>query len=397
MNYGLDKGMDQDLSWNSLIYRYNEGLTKFVLNAHLQTLPTPDNLRRWNIAKGIKCGLCRKPDVTLKHCLAGCLWVLNVESKMKREDRYLWRHNCLLLLLARCIVAKLNQVNAEPEDSKRSTPATVSFVKAGQTAKGVKQPQTTWLQEARDWVCNFDLPEFRQGREGQMVFPHDICTTSKRIDGYIVSRSKRICILGPEMTAPMDDNVGNWHVTKESKYRQMVSDISDWTFHHLAVEVGALGWIPPSTHALLKKVGFSNKEVKDIIKDLQYLARKCSYVIYLNRSNQDFHPWRLEVDRHKDVDLMQNIDKYLPPKLPKAPQIVSSANSVNSRATQFLALIEPSIAPKTEHKEAQSSKQIVDKYYDRFDVDWLELEQAERDHFEAKYQEELDIEDEFLC
>ena len=71
----------------------------------------------------------------------------------------------LLLLLARCIVAKFNQVNAEPEDSKRSTPATVSFVKAGQT------------------------------EEGQMVFPHDICTTSKRIDGYIVSRSKRICIL----------------------------------------------------------------------------------------------------------------------------------------------------------------------------------------------------------
>ena len=102
------------------------------------------------------------------------------------------------------------------------------------------------------------------------------------------------------------------------------------------------------------------------------------------------------MDRYKDVDLMQNIDKYLPPKLPKAPQIVCSANSVNSRATQFLALIEPSIAPKTEHKEAQSSKQIVDKYYDRFDVDWLELEQAERDHFEAKYQEELDIEDEFL-
>ena len=38
---------------------------------------------------------------------------------------------------------------------------------------------------------------------------------------------------------------------------------------------------------------------------------------------------------------------------------------------------------------------ILSPYLFIYDVDWLELEQAERDHFEAKYQEELDIEDEF--
>ena len=88
MTWGLDKMLDQDLTWNSLIYRYSEEITKFVLNGSLYILPTPDNLRRWKQEK-VSSVVCVD---TLKHILAGCKWVFNVESKLPREDRFTWRH-----------------------------------------------------------------------------------------------------------------------------------------------------------------------------------------------------------------------------------------------------------------------------------------------------------------
>jgi hypothetical protein len=298
MSFGLDKRMDLDLSWNSMIYRYSEQLTKFVLNGTLQTLPTPDNLRRWGIATNICCGLCGKSNVTLKHILAGCSWVFHTESNSTKEDRYLWRHNCCLLRLARAIFTKLKLTNGKPKANTRNQSShIVKFVSAGtKPVKSSKPAETSILDRACDWKCNFDLPEFHSGKKNKLIFPHDICAMEDRPDAYILSREEKICILGPEMTSPMDDNVFKWHMTKRTKYSDKVSHVQGWTFFDLALEVGALGWIPPSTKHLLKVLGFSNKEIKVITKDLQYLARKCSYVIYINRFNKDFHPWRLDVE-----------------------------------------------------------------------------------------------------
>ena len=295
MQWGLDRMMDQDLTWNELIYRYSEQLAKFVLNAQLQTLPTPDNLRRWHRAQGVLCGLCGRREVTLKHILAGCSWVFSTENALPREDRYTWRHNCCLRRVAEAILAKLQSINSKPPPpSSEVAMKKCNFIKHGQRGRRSRQAPSGVLEAARDWKCNFDLPELRR-RGGQMVFPADICPTAKRIDGYIVSRSQKICVLGPEMTSPMDDNVEKWHQIKKDKYRQQVESVTDWTFFDLDVEVGALGWIPPSTHSQLRQLGFSTKELTTLKRDLRYLARKCSYVIFVNRFNRDFHPWRLTV------------------------------------------------------------------------------------------------------
>jgi hypothetical protein len=51
MSFGLDKVMNNDLTWNKLINVYSQELTKFVLNASTKTLPSPNNLRRWNVER----------------------------------------------------------------------------------------------------------------------------------------------------------------------------------------------------------------------------------------------------------------------------------------------------------------------------------------------------------
>ena len=255
------------------------------------------------MAKGILCGLCGKPDVTTKHCLAGCSWVRSVENRRASEDRYTWRHNCILLCVAQAIIKKLVFINELPDIATEPTDVSKSYKtdfissrKVGlKNSKRKVVPQTGILFTARDWKCNFDLREFLEGKH-QMNFPSDICVTSKRIDGYIVSRSKRICILGPEITNPMDDNCEKRHSEKINKYRDMVSQERTWTFHDFAIEAGALGWVPPSCHKKLKDLGFTSKEVKQITDDMTIIARKCSYLIFVNRFNRDFKPWRIQLN-----------------------------------------------------------------------------------------------------
>ena len=64
LSWGLNEMMKYDFSWNSLLYSYTDRLLKFVLNAQTNTLPTPDNLRRWGLKRNVACGLCGKQEVT---------------------------------------------------------------------------------------------------------------------------------------------------------------------------------------------------------------------------------------------------------------------------------------------------------------------------------------------
>ena len=57
IKWGLSDMMAKDLTWNKILYGYSEKLLKFVLNSNLQTLATPDNLKRWNITKEARCAL----------------------------------------------------------------------------------------------------------------------------------------------------------------------------------------------------------------------------------------------------------------------------------------------------------------------------------------------------
>ena len=283
-----------DLTWKKMLYQCSDRLLKFIVNAIPGWLPSPDNLRRWN-APGIhRCGLCGKVNATLAHLLCGCPWVREVENKSDREDRYTWRHNCILAILAEAIKHKLKQINGSP---LANTTPLVPFVRAGEKAPtsvaGQQRTPASLLSHARDWEADFDLPEYRTNGS-VFAFPYEVCATTLRIDAYITSRASKTCIAGPELTAPMEENMDQWHKTKTDKYNSLrFTDAKDWRVHTLVLEVGARGFIPPSFRGCLRKLGFNFSEIKILSNACSLMAQRCSYIIFINRGNKLFVPARL--------------------------------------------------------------------------------------------------------
>lgn len=291
LSWGLDSMMRSDLTWNSLLYEYSDRLLKFVVNMQTNTLPTPDNLRRWALRRNVQCGLCGQNEVTLSHILGGCPWVRQAENQLEREDRYTWRHNNILYTLANVIKDRIDTINRLPESKVRDP--LITFVRAGEVAKksSLSKPRNV-LHQARDWVLNFDLPEFRRPFS-KYTFPQDVCATPLKVDGHVISRQQRICII-IELTVPMEHNISHWHQSKLTKYESELraeAERNKWKLHCLILEVGARGWIPPSVTSSLNFLGIP--AVGKICKSLSLVAVKSSYIVWLNRFNRDFHPFRL--------------------------------------------------------------------------------------------------------
>ena len=294
LSWGLNEMMKYDFSWNSLQYSYTDRLLKFVLNAQTNTLPTPDNLRRWGLKRNVACGLCGKQEVTLSHVLGGCDWVRESENKLFREDRFTWRHNNILHKLYLAIKEHIATVRKFPEKKGGDL---IKFIPAGGSRASVSSTPKLGgiLSQARDWELDFDLPELHSPLS-RYVFPHDVCATPLKLDGYILSRKKRI-LIALELTVPMEHNMAVWHRVKTVKYENEIrleAEKKNWSFHCLVVEVGARGWVPPSLVSALNKLGLL--AVNKLSNHLSLLAQKSSYIIWLNRFNRDFSPWRLPDD-----------------------------------------------------------------------------------------------------
>ena len=52
--------MKSDFGWNTLLYDYSDRLLKFVVNSQTNTLPTPDNLRRWGLKRNVAWGFVER-------------------------------------------------------------------------------------------------------------------------------------------------------------------------------------------------------------------------------------------------------------------------------------------------------------------------------------------------
>ena len=121
--------MQKDLTWQKLLYSYSDALVKLCLNATTNTLPSPDNLRRWAKAKDCHCGLCGR-DATLNHILAGCPFVRDCENKRSIEDRYTWRHNCILNEIAKHVAEFISEVNSSSIPLAAAKSKKQRFIKA---------------------------------------------------------------------------------------------------------------------------------------------------------------------------------------------------------------------------------------------------------------------------
>jgi len=132
------------------------------------------------------------------------------------------------------------------------------------------------LNEARDWVCDFDLPELHVS--STYYFPHDVEISDVRCDGYIISRAAKRCII-LELTVPMEENIEYWHTEKLNKYIKLAPP--NWKIDFFILEIGCRGFIPSRYFSMVRNIGFTNSEAKVLYNNVQLIARKCSYVIGL--------------------------------------------------------------------------------------------------------------------
>ena len=60
-----------------------------------------------------------------------------------------------------------------------------------------------------------------------------------------------------------------------------------WSIYVYPIEVGARGFINNRVHGNLLQIGIDRKSATSTIRKMSHMARRCSYVIWLYRFNQD--------------------------------------------------------------------------------------------------------------
>lgn len=277
-----DNVMAQDWSWQALLYSYTPTLLSFALNSIQLTLPTPDNLQRWNKRSDAKCTLCGRNNCTLMHILTGCPVSL-------REGRFTWRHDSILSVITEALGKVIEEKN-KATPVKEGTKDMIDFVRTGEKPKKSTPKKTGLLDFANDWLLHADLGE------NQLVFPTHIYITNQRPDIVIVADSTHTVIL-IELTSPAEENIYQRNSDKRQKYASLVEECGTrgWKVLLFCVEIGARGFVADSFFGSMKKLGMTNAEVKGIKKKVSMIALRCSYAIYVQRERKDFVKWRLNM------------------------------------------------------------------------------------------------------
>ena len=116
------------------------------------------------------------------------------------------------------------------------------------TAKMQSKRKTFYgdLAGANDWTVFFELPELKEFSIKH--FPQDICQAKKQSDGFVISQSRKMCLVGTELTVPIVEKIVFWNEKKVGNYDKMIADHGaiGWKLKCTVAEVGCRGYIPPS-------------------------------------------------------------------------------------------------------------------------------------------------------
>ena len=146
------------------------------------TLPTPLNLKRWNIQTDSKCSLCGCNLPTVHHILSGCPIALD-------QSRYSWRHDSQTLPLVYMYYSVFS---------------------------GLKN----LLCDVKQLVIYADLPNCRAEENPPLTVPPAIVCTSSRPDIVVVENSQVVSLI--ELTVPFNspealEYARRFKANKESK------------------------------------------------------------------------------------------------------------------------------------------------------------------------------------
>ena len=222
--------------WKSTMFQLKSGTLKFMLNACIDTLPTPANLTRWKYTSSDKCKLCGNRGTT-NHYLNCCKVMLDT-------NRYTWRHNNLINFIV---------TSVDPTFKVYS-----------------------------------DLPGWEATGGG--TIPAELCTTNLKPDIVIIdSAKKKLHIF--ELTVPLTTNIDQRNIEKSRKYAPFVTDISGHDCTVNCFEVSSTGFISKRNNSTLTTLhSFLRKDLKKskFLSNLNALAWYGSYKIWLTRDDPNF-------------------------------------------------------------------------------------------------------------
>ena len=123
-----------------------------------------------------------------------------------------------------------------------------------------------------------------------MVLPVEIIATLQKPDSVLWSWSAKTLTF-IVLTVPFEENIANAAKYKIRRYNKLVCRVraKGWQCHLLTVEVGSRGFVGASCSRALTKLGWRNSKAK-LLGRLGDIARRASYVIWLNRLNKTWSP-----------------------------------------------------------------------------------------------------------
>ena len=266
-----------DFSWNSLIYGPGKKIISFLLNASINTLPSPYLLHLMNLGKSPKCPLCKQQKLChTSHILSGCHYSL---------PRYSWRHDSILLTMLPELEQHLTKHNISKPLSSNIPRISSSFVISDHpSSMPPKRPISNLLSCAHDWEILIDFDHKR------LTVPPEICSTDQRPDIVIWSQSSKT-VYFIELTCPSEENIEAAQVYKSARYIELCSLASNngWSSKTFPIESGARGFVARSMNSCCRNLGFIPKSASSLRKSISGIVARCSYHIWLNRLNKH---WR---------------------------------------------------------------------------------------------------------
>ncbi|KAI8519123.1 hypothetical protein Bbelb_023800 [Branchiostoma belcheri] len=190
------------------------------------------------------------------------------------EGRYRWRHDQVLRVLAASFCKAIQSSKSQMPPKK-----SITFVRAGESAKRKPTSAGGLLATARDWQLKVDLDK-------QLKFPDHIVATSLRPDVVLWSDStKQVIML--ELTVPWESRIVEAHERKRAKYTELVIDSQKrgWRARCAPVEVGCRGFAGQSLSRSLKLLGVRGPQLRHAIRDILEAAERASRWLWFRRGD----------------------------------------------------------------------------------------------------------------
>ena len=221
--------------WPTVQGRLPKNIFNFTVRYVNNSLPTRSNLHLWGLTETPDCTFCGDRE-TLKHVVATCKHYLD-------EKRFNWRHDSILLYIAKCL--SLSTVTKVYVD-----------------------------------IAGYPSPE-------------EVIGNGQRPDLVLIRESdgkKSITVL--ELTAGFESNLASNFTRKNIRYNDLVEELKNSydNVEYLNLSLSAIGFIcndsAPSFLKFIKDNGLEQSK-SSIIKSIIAISIRCSYFIFCRR-NKDW-------------------------------------------------------------------------------------------------------------